>query len=412
MIATGSRRPLAILLLVSVLTLHLRVFEVAGYEVTLGVIGFLSVSLRGINDFPFRRAVLVLLAISAASSFGFFFGGEFDEREALRTSALIVVSTVVVVGWTGRTQIHDLLGAATWAVPRALVAVCLLSCLQTLTGSFGIEFLFNPWRSLQYLYEYDPAVAYVEFPRAQGFYLEPSFNALVILSLSFSWMLRGASAWHVSLVALPGLMATQSASGFIAAAVAVAGALIATRGRRLMSTVVLGLFAVPVVGSYVWSRLNSLTDVGSSASYRLTQPVPLIADVLQETPFGRPLGSLESAVKTYGFRMDGLDVASTLDNGSYVLIFYFGLFGLLVQVVGISILVFRLLGPRSQVLGGWLPLYWLLASLSFTGAVYSPDYTALMSLSFLCGSRISGKGGGPSVSRTAAYDRHRNLQRS
>jgi putative colanic acid polymerase len=155
-------------------------------------------------------------------------------------------------------------------------------------------------------------------------------------------------------------------------------ALVAVRspGRTLPVAGIATAIAIPTVGSYLANRLNSTYTVGSSANYRLIAPQEILQDVLSKDLLGRPLGSIQETVGSYG-SLNGIETGTSLDNGFYVIIYYMGWVGVCVLLALALLTVrgaFRPQGHFRSIALVWLIPPWLLGSLLFSGGIVLPEF--------------------------------------
>jgi putative colanic acid polymerase len=95
--------------------------------------------------------------------------------------------------------------------------------------------------------------------------------------------------------------------------------------------------------------------------------------VLLSSPFGVSFGLMEETLLSYRLE-NGVNDGTTIDNGWYLLVFYFGWLGLIVSVI-----IFFILGKfivKGDLKLSLLSLYFLLSPL-FTGAIFSPEFLFL-----------------------------------
>jgi putative colanic acid polymerase len=363
---------------------HFTVFEVLGFQVTLGLlIGvpalFLLVGAEGVP-----RLVRLILPAVFYLSFVALVEAEFVEPSQFVSSLALIVLALVILSLSQSGFRITNINFLTKSLGVVFVALSLFSFAQTVTGFFGSDFLFNPWREFQYQYLYQPFVGNVTFPRAAGAFLEPSYNAFVIGSLAVCLILLGKPISRVLPVALIGIGSTQSANGLLIFGLLVFFLLVFTKSKRKAMYFLVLTTLLVVFQSYLTQRITSLDSLGSSANYRFFAPLQMIADILLNHPFGLPAGSIDSVVPRYGLVMFGKEVTSSIDNGFYVIVYLSGWIG----VVAISLLLFlllrRILAARLRNPNSWISTYWLTASLLFSGGIYNPEYALICGLVLAC----------------------------
>jgi putative colanic acid polymerase len=104
----------------------------------------------------------------------------------------------------------------------------------------------------------------------------------------------------------------------------------------------------------------------------------VVGDILSSQFFGHPLGSLYDVVSRYQLFQFGAEQSVTLDNGLYVIIFYFGWIGLLVLI---GLFVWALSAIRREKIGLGVPSIvvrlWLVSCLLFSGAIFAPEFACI-----------------------------------
>ena len=376
----------AFLAFVFVIFQHFQVASIATYPVTIGlfagILMILIVSTRSsIVPITVTWSVIVGLgALSALVAPNYNDGTEFGQTLLL----ILLSSAVVVSGFYGRAT--DFVRSAQFAKALfwALTVIVTLSMLQVVTGSLGSIALFNPFGANQYLYQYQPYLQFVAVPRAQGFYLEPSYDAFVIGTLTVCLLALGRNKIAASILCFLGLLACQSATGLLLfAAIAI---LIAVRAQPRVGVVVFVLLAALVwlAGPSLTGRLESLGAASSSANYRLVAPLEVMNTVLTAHPLGFPFGSIADVMASYGLQ-NGSTIGSSLDTGFYVIIFYFGWIGLFALVCWmVATAMYALSRSRSGTgLVRIIPL-WLFSCMFFSGGIVLPEFAISVWLAISC----------------------------
>ncbi len=378
--AGGAR----LFMIVSVLFLHFQITTVAGYAVTAAPIclAILLVKATARSSTPGLVAAFLLtvpgplvnwILNPLTVSFG----------EFLKTY-LFFVMTVIVVALVLMSDLRVVLSRSQLApITFAILAfLCALSVVQYLAAKSGSAAFFNLFGSHQYLYRYKAHLEY-NFVRSTGLYLEPAINALVILTLTGMLLLWRYKLIPVMVIATAGLVVTRSASGLITLMLLIG--LQSLAGRRLGIRLVAGSMVVLVAflaGPYLVARVASGDEAGSSTNYRLLAPVTTVVDTLVKYPQGAPLGSVTAAVESGGLRV-GTVVGSTLDNGYYLIAYYFGLLGL-AAIIAYLLWVAAQMRYLLRTKHPWWPVPLILAAAPvFTGSVLTPEYWLLISLLIL-----------------------------
>ena len=303
----------------------------------------------------------------------------------LRTDALWIFN-VTAIWWAARGSLAGRRSGIAQGAFAANVIIAGYSAAQAglafLTGSTA---LYNPFRGHQYLHEYDAALQNAgvgAWSRAPSFYLEPSFGALVMVALLAVLMLARYRVTASIMVVAFGLSFNRSFTGIITFAIIVAVHLGLSLGHKVPRAIKLGVAAcfalVTAAGlrQLLAARLGELNVEGASAYYRIVSPLIVLRDVLQFHPFGVEMGQVEAFLLPYGLLQTGAE-GNTLDNGLYILVFYFGWIGV-AAVVALLIAAVRqgVRGHREKAIL-WSTIFF---STVFSGAIFVPEYAFLLSL--------------------------------
>jgi putative colanic acid polymerase len=378
---TRSYRREAWLLAIAIIGQHFMIVQAAGYPVTLGlIIGVPLILLLSRGGYATRLilALSVVVALTSSAALVTRMEGS-DPLSFSRTLALFILAVAVVIaGSAGLDPGFVRSTAFSSAISTTLLIVVGLSVLQVAAGSLGSEAFFNVFGRFQYLYEYQPYLQFNPIPRAQGFFLEPSYDAFVIGTLTLISLLTGRHFRGTAAIGILGVVMSRSATGLLL--LIIVGVVVALRSRPGASILVLtGLAVVGLAsGSYLQARLQSFSTSGSSTNYRLVAPLQVLQDTLLETPIGHALGSVSNILLGYDL-YNGAELGTSLDNGLYVFVFYFGWVGILL-IAGLAVLAARaMLRHRSSTWGAVAPL-WLFGTLFFSGGIMLPEYAVMIAL--------------------------------
>jgi putative colanic acid polymerase len=367
----------------TVLTLHLQVLTVVGYPLTMGAITGTVLLSRLITRISISLwaalsavAIVVVVALPPIVHPGYV-----DATEYVKTLVLLLAAIALFGFVLSEVSPSRLRGVAA-GLEAALWVVVGLSIIQVITGAAGSEVFFNPWGPLQYLYQYNPYLQFNPVPRASGFYLEPSYNAFVMGSVVFAHALLQRFTVRMALLGMVGLLCVQSATAFFILAVLLSVVVILSRRKVILALFVLAASLV-FFGEELGRRLGSISDFSSSGNYRIAAPLPVMQDILSSSPLGLPLGSIARVLSGYDLR-NGDDIGVSLDNGFYVIVFYFGWAGVgLLAVLAVisltaAVRLSRLAGPLTSM----APL-WFYGTLFFSGGVLLPEYVIVTGLGIL-----------------------------
>jgi putative colanic acid polymerase len=280
----------------------------------------------------------------------------------------------------------------------SLVVITILLLLQvTFVRAFNDDTLFNILGG--HLYGGYPQLNRFIGPgivRPLGFYFEPSFCALVMIALMSILIIRNELFSKSGLIGAVGITVTTSLFGFGALAILLSaygfGKIKCIKKIRNVTHIRIPLVWVASWGAFtllywnlnsgvashagVASRISEVLINGSSVHYRLISPLYAIRDVLISYPLGLPFGQLDYIMPSYKM-LNGISVTSSVDNGIYVLILYFGWLAVTALLICVW-LIWRALNTGKIEFA--ILLLYLLLSLSVTGMIFSPEYTALLVL--------------------------------
>jgi putative colanic acid polymerase len=349
--------------------LHFQIFVVNGVPITIGLLGVVPMFFI-LFKVRINRTFLIVAVGLALLPWVNMFSVYFDGIEFLRT-------------WLQWTFFVIVMAIASSSIPRtrrlgskfqlAYMLVTSYLIIQKIFYELGNAFLVNPWRENQYLYQYRLPFSGETF-RSPGFYLEPSFAGVVVMALAV--VLMRLNLWNrTSLFLLVGTLISTRSLNFILFCVLLlflyyrpSRTLAKHKGSLVLLT--LSLFAVLI--PYLLSRWDSIGVSGTSANYRIIGPLRFVGYTLENYLFGVPMGSLDQIMPVFG-QVKGSTVGSSVDNGIYVLILYFGwlaVLGLLLLVANI----WRLM--KSSDLG--LEFILFLAALFASGGFFAPEVVALL----------------------------------
>lgn len=371
--------------MIAFITLHLELGKVLGFPVTLGaIIGTLLLAyFQWGARFSKRWVIGTSFLLAAISLNGVVNSDKIGTTDFLGTYSLIAFTLIMSLMSSGSSKVEPAaIDGVGLAARDSLYAIAIFSVMQSVSGALGSQVLFNPWGGMQYLYHYVPALESNSLPRAQGFYLEPSYNAFVLCTLFAIVFLAGKFNKCAALALVSGLIVTRSATATTLVITLATFALIFFGKKRSRTFTLLGLGFL-VVGPELVNRLSTITQSGSSGNYRILAPLKIVGDTLISFPLGAPLGSIYTTVQKYGF-LNGASAGASLDNGIYVIIFYLGWVGLALILASIPIValqVKKMSGAGTPYLGLVAP--WIFGSLFFSGGVFLPEYvflTCLLSL--------------------------------
>jgi len=406
------------LIFVFIIFQHFQFASVGSYPLTIGFFaGFAAILLvtTRVTWIPLSVVWSGIIAVAGLSAL--LNPAETDARQFVQTLLLVLLaSAIVLAGFFDRAAEFARSPQFARALFCALILVVTLSVAQVVVGTLGSVALFNPFGSHQYLYQYRPHLEFSPIPRAQGFYLEPSYAAFVIGTTTVALVALKKFLIASASLCFVGLLACQSATGlFIFTAIALVTAL--RSGARIRF--IAGVLAVGIVllaGPSLLERITTVGESSSSANYRLVAPLQVIGDLLSSGPFGYPLGSISTVMSSYSLQ-NGTQTGSSLDNGFYVLVFYFGWPGLIAVFIWILATIrYTVLFSKQGKGLAWLVPSWLLACMFFSGGIVLPEFAISLWLAISCMTEtkpLIGKANArfPPVAGSVAHYRDRHGER-
>jgi putative colanic acid polymerase len=360
--------------------MHLVMFSVFEYEVTvLNILIFIWIFKNYHINIKFStRSTLLLSTLIFLPLINIDLSIEFFKSYALYIQSLFIVFIVFTCKPRKIVHIESILKS----VRYIQIIVAIFAILQFfLFDYFGSDILYNPWGSHQFNKAYDPSM-YAN-ARSVGFYLEPSFLALVSLSLFFSRHIldRRVTLGNLTVTCLI-ILASESSFGslvfilltlFICRKLAFRFSLYLTFAIALIVLCVV-LIDLDYVMTFDLFRLNELANQDSSGYWRLVAPLVFFENNLIALLSGFPFGSMEKNLDSY-FLFDrdyGKWQGTAIDNGIYVLIYYFGLLSLAL----FSWVAILFVKTKSEYIRRYVVFYAL--SITATGAIFSIDIIFLL----------------------------------
>ena len=357
--------------------LHFEIGVFFGFHLTIGaVLGLFLILRLGKLKLSNTAIYMILVILSLVLITPIFNSRYFDSTDFL-TSSLLFTSALFIysLGFIGFKE-PESVNSIKKGLEISFLIIVAYSVIQLAASTIFRFFLYNPWGQFQYLYQYSPIASSIGLIRSSGFYLEPSFNAYIILALTISLIILGSHERRQLALSLLALLCTQSATGLIVWFIMAFAVVIKNRGRDFLGFIVFIGLAALVASGYLGQRVNSIALEGSSGHYRVLSPLRILGDLLSSSFFGYPIGSVYKVVGDYQLFQFGSEFSVSLDNGLYVLIFYFGWLGL-ISIAAFT--VWALLGgstPSERVnLDRRTLNIWILTSLFFSGAIFALEFS-------------------------------------
>lgn len=368
------------LLFLFIIFQHFTLTTVLSYELTLGTVAGLLLLIFIIDRTSYCLTIITWCSLVAVSGLAVLSSGYAAGSSYAATALLFLLTSAIICSAFGRINQGIVRSAAFKnAALVSLAVVTVLSIVQVVAANLGNASFYNPFGTRQYFHEYKHFVGLIEFPRAQGFYLEPSYNAFVIGSLGVVLLTLKWKAKRTLVLVVLGVIASQSATAIILLAGLLLISLLRASVRLRVVALITGCILMVFSGTYLLLRLQTITTEGSSAYYRIFAPVDVMIDVLTFAPIGKPFGSVEETIAGYNLFMAGVP-ATSLDNGFYVLVFYFGWLGVIAILVFL-ISTIRAITSRSVFSERtWVARFWIFGAVSFSGAIMTPQFGLTLAL--------------------------------
>lgn len=301
-------------------------------------------------------------------------GGEADILRFGRTYSLWIyaIIPVILIIFSSLKRIYDY----NHEFLMILVIVGIYSLLQVLSAKlFSSYFFYNPFGTFTYMNEY--RIVGGSYERAPAFFLEPSFNAFIMFFLVSAILINTTktrlSVWALLLGSFFVILSGSSA-GILAMGMLASFWLIfygVTNKFIRVLVVLTAPFILALFSSYILAgRLSEVDIEGTSGYWRLIAPLTILDTVLTKYPLGVPFGQIEAFVFPFGL-LHGEGIGTSIDNGLYVIFFYFGWLAFPFFIV----LIYKLF--QSILLADFVgSIFWwfILASLQFSGGIFLPEY--------------------------------------
>jgi len=230
-------------------------------------------------------------------------------------------------------------------------------------------------------------------PRANGFYSEPSvagwfMTFCVALALGARRLYPVLSLLTAAVCSLAA-MATLSLTGVLGSAIVLAVYVLFVRDRLAIKLLWLALagsgIAVAVHYAHqlgILARFHNLDLPGTSIYFRVTAPYTLISESLDRFPLGYPLGQTDFiASRDYYINWEN-GSQTNIDNTLLMVVFYFGLLGVVCNATYLLQAARYLLLKRHAV---GLIMLSLLIGLATTGAGWAHHFVLMIGYAIIVG---------------------------
>jgi putative colanic acid polymerase len=260
----------------------------------------------------------------------------------------------------------------------ALLIVVLFSVAQVLfVKLFSSALLYQPFGDFSYMG--GGGLISENLVRAPGLFLEPSFNAFIMFFLASVIVMKNPRIkGNILILVLSGIGVLVTTS--IIGVVSILGLifflslnLIVKKNKVLFYVFILLSIAVLITLNdflFTLDRFNEINTEGTSGYWRLIAPLIITSEVLFQYPLGVPFGHMQDFIIPLGI-LHGGSVGSTLDNGMYVLLFYFGWLGVYFVLWMFYMFVKEIYHRNIRGMVFW---WFVIFSLQFSGGIFLPEY--------------------------------------
>jgi hypothetical protein len=233
-------------------------------------------------------------------------------------------------------------------------------------------------------------------PRANGLYSEPSvagwFMTFAVAMALAARPLHPAIGTCTAALCSLAAMATLSLTGILGPALIWMGYLLLVRDSRHFKTLagaiagsglIAALLAAHELG--ILSRFAHLDTPGTSIYFRLSAPYRLISESIERFPLGYPLGQTDFIATRHYFINWEQGSQTNVDNTLLMIVFYFGLLGILLNL-GYVLKAVQFLVIRRHAVG--LVMLSLLIAASTTGAGWAHHFVLMIGYAIVVGRHL------------------------
>lgn len=374
----------------SVFLLHFSPFKPLSYPLTLAPFAalYLIFTFVNVSKIKIKLAIFIFIVplwVIIKSTFELF-SGDVELIEFIKTFILWLFYFFCVVFCFGelRPQSQQLVVKIKTASSSLVIALFIFVIMQVIYFKMTNDItVFSFWGDFGYASN-DYLLRAIEFGagKSNGPYLEPAMLGLVSFTLFVILIiLNGSVFFWIPVFGITLLSGSASAIVGIIFTVIILAFKKQNANSKWDSMVRVGILItggilIFILGPYLLIRFNGVYIEGSSTYYRFVAPLQVLSDILIHKPFGATFGTMEKILLRYGM-LNGVTAGKTLDNGWYLLIFFFGWPGLILFISSIyGAIVAGIKG--NQYLAVTVGFFML--SPLFTGAVFSPEFLLLQML--------------------------------
>jgi hypothetical protein len=240
-------------------------------------------------------------------------------------------------------------------------------------------------------------------PRANGLYSEPSvagwfMTFAVALALAARPCLPALATLTAASCSL-GAIATLSLTGILGPTLVWAAYLLLVRDDRRFKAIAAVLAGSGLIAALhrahelgILSRFSHLDTPGTSIYFRLNAPYRLVGDSLERYPLGYPLGQTDFIAGRHYYINWAQGSQTNVDNTLLMIVFYFGLLGILLNAAYLAKATQFLILRRHAV---GLIMLSLLVAASTTGAGWAHHFVLMIGYAILVGRWLYGRAPAP-----------------
>jgi len=250
--------------------------------------------------------------------------------------------------------------------------------------------LYHPFKSFSYTgtgrdFFYDTS-NFLRLKRGHGIFLEPSvagwFSCVIFWTILY---LKGINIKYRKiklLILLSGIIFSLSASAYINIIVVISFHMFHKIKKLYKKILAIPVFILISLFVFNWigviEKIKQISIVGTSTYYRLAAPFNLLSDVLVDHLFGMPFGNRENILSTKSYMIHGQGIGTSIDNSYYLLIYFFGIIGILLCSLFILYSIYAVILNKE----GSVFLILIVLILAGTGSTYTPEIGAVFLLYF------------------------------
>ena len=392
--------PLIWLWPISLVLMQLTLLRFEHFEVTLAVVvchlmQLYLVMLYWVNRPSDLQMTVALGVIFYTLLLGLFARDEVEFGQSLAQILNVALMILICLNarLEGRDEVRRSIGVFCVVAGAAALVIIVQALAFNLWHDFRFAKLLGPLAPLgpgNEVFEPSPLAT---LPRANGFYSEPSvagwfMSFAVALALGARRLYPVLSMLTAAICSLAA-MATLSLTGVLGPAIVLTVYILFVRDRLAIKLFWLALAGggVAIAIHYaqqlgILARFYDFDVPGTSIYFRVTAPYTLIAESLDRYPLGYPLGQTDFiASRDYYINWEN-GSQTNIDNTLFMVVFYFGLLGVVCNATYLLQAARYLLLKRHAV---GLIMLSLLIALATTGAGWAHHFVLMIGYAIIVG---------------------------